>query len=156
MPGPVARSPGPRARGPGLGPGPLMISEPGRLWGEGKSPKMLQKCSPSPSGWLPPKCSKNASKMVPKWSLDALLTLFILKNNRGAAFGRRPPSGSLLFSHMKSVKSASRDHLGTIFEAFLDHFWSILGEPAGRARGACLNHFCGFPFPPQSGGVWTS
>ena len=136
-----------------------MTSEPGRLLGGGEIPKNASKMLPEPFRLAPPKMlqkwSKNAPKMVPKWSLDALLTLFIWKNNRGAAFGR-PPSGSLLFYHMKSVESASRDHLGTILGAFLDHFWSILGEPAGRARGAFLEHFGGFPLPPQSGGLSIS
>ena len=62
-----------------------MISEPGRLWGEGKSPKIL----PEPFRLAPP-------KMVAKWSPDALLTLFIWKNNREPEGGRRPKAAAPL------------------------------------------------------------
>ena len=122
-----------------------MISRARQTVGEGRSRKLLQKCSPSPSGWLHPKCSKNVSKMASKWSQGALLALFILKKNRGAALGR-PPSGPLLFFNMKSVKSAPRDDLGTIIGTFFNHSGSIFWEPAGRARGA----FLGISPPPTS------
>ena len=130
---------------------------------------MLQKCSPSPSGWLP----KNAPKMVPKSSLDALLMLFMLKNNKGAAFGRRPPSGSPIFFNMKMSKERPEtiwepiwEHAWTMFGTFLgsqpeglgEHFWSIFVDfPSPHSLAGSGHHNpgpCPRARPPGPSGVW--
>ena len=54
------------------------------------------------------------------------------------------PAGAGEFFHMKSVKSASRDHLGTIFGAFLEHFG---GSLPGTLREHFWTIFGGSPFP---------
>ena len=63
-------------------------------------------------------------------------------------FWGRPKAAPLLFFNMKSVKSASRDHLGTIFGAFLDHFWSILGGASRKGSGSIFGAFLGISPPP--------
>ena len=47
----------------------VMISEPGRLWGEGKSQKNASKMLPEPFRQAPP-------KMLQKWSPNGLWTHF--------------------------------------------------------------------------------